>query len=280
MAAASDSAGGDGHLEPLAAGRNGEAGRFGFGQAVEAEQGEALARADGAERAEMDLGRHHLRAGGGRRREADRHDAFARGLPEVDAGHDLLSDVAALLEIDAVQMVEVGVVGKGVAVDEIDAALGHAEPDPVRGVAPGRVGVGCGEDRARADHAPAEIGVARVAHDEIFRGRRRGAPHGGDAERGRAIGDRHLRAQLLEVEPLGQIRGLTCETIEQKERRLLARRGDDDEVEQQLALRTEEGGIARIAPFHGERAVREQPMEQIGRVGAADGDDAALGQEA
>ena len=62
----------------------------------------------------------------------DPHDALARGPAMLHARDDLLADVAALVEIDAVEQVEVGVVREGVAVGEIDAALRHADGDAQR----------------------------------------------------------------------------------------------------------------------------------------------------
>ena len=47
------------------------------------------------------------------------------------AAHYLLADIAALVEGDAVQRIHGGIVRKGVAEDEIDAALGDGEPDAV-----------------------------------------------------------------------------------------------------------------------------------------------------
>ena len=58
-----------------------------------------------------------------RRRElvvGNRHDAAARGGAVLDARDDLLADIAALVEIDAVELVHVGFVRKGVAVDEVE----------------------------------------------------------------------------------------------------------------------------------------------------------------
>ncbi len=64
--------------------------------------------------------------GGGVGRDLDARDALARRPAVLHARDDLLPDVAALVEIDAVQEVEVGVVRKGVAIGEIDAALRNA----------------------------------------------------------------------------------------------------------------------------------------------------------
>ena len=50
----------------------------------------------------------------------------------LHARHHLLADIAALLEIDPVELVHVGLVREGVAVGEIESARRHAERDPVR----------------------------------------------------------------------------------------------------------------------------------------------------
>ena len=76
----------------------------------------------------------------------DRHDAAARGAAMLDARHHLLADIAAFVEIDAGELVHVGLVRKGVAVDEVEPAARHAERNAVR-----LVGV-------RVDELRAEIG--------------------------------------------------------------------------------------------------------------------------
>ena len=59
------------------------------------------------------LARRHRDAGFRRRAvEGDRHDAGARGAAMLDARHDLLADEAALVEIDAAELVHVGFVRK------------------------------------------------------------------------------------------------------------------------------------------------------------------------
>ena len=47
----------------------------------------------------------------------------------LHAGDDLLADIAALVEIDPVEKVEIGVVREGVRIGEIEAALGRADRD-------------------------------------------------------------------------------------------------------------------------------------------------------
>ena len=46
-----------------------------------------------------------------------------------DPGDNFLSDVAALFEIDPVELVEIGFVGECVGVDEVKAATRHAKRD-------------------------------------------------------------------------------------------------------------------------------------------------------
>ena len=50
----------------------------------------------------------------------------------LHARDDFLADIAAFGEIDAAELVHVGLVRKGVAIAEIEAALRHAERDAVR----------------------------------------------------------------------------------------------------------------------------------------------------
>ena len=86
-----------------------------------------------AERADLLLAGHHRQAGGGRELViGDRHDAAARAAAMLDARHHLLADIAALVEIDAGELVHVGFVREGVAIGEIHAAARHAERDAVR----------------------------------------------------------------------------------------------------------------------------------------------------
>jgi hypothetical protein len=54
--------------------------------------------------------------------EANRNDAGASNSPMLDAGNNLLTDEAAFVEIDAMELVHVAPVRKGVAIDEIHPA--------------------------------------------------------------------------------------------------------------------------------------------------------------
>ena len=89
-----------------------------------------------------------------------RDDAPPRRAAMAHAAHHLLADVAALVEGDAVRANPCRIEGKGVAEDEVDAALGNGERDPVPMPVGGR---GIGRDGAALrEPAAAERGKARV----------------------------------------------------------------------------------------------------------------------
>src|SRR4029453_1602476 len=83
------------------------------------------------------------------------HHAAARGAAVLDARDHLLSDEAALVEIDAAELVHVGLMWKCIAVDEIEAAARDAKRDAMPLV--GR--------RFRSDEAAlVEIDAAELVH--------------------------------------------------------------------------------------------------------------------
>ena len=136
---------------------------------VEPQQREPAASGRRAEHADLLLARHHRQAGAGREVVIDdRHDAAARAGAMLDARDHLLPDIAAFVEIDAGELVHVGLVREGVAIDEIHAAARHAERDAVRldrlGVGEPRAEIGgCLGGQMRRQHAAhAERGQARV----------------------------------------------------------------------------------------------------------------------
>ena len=59
-------------------------------------------------------------------------DALPRGTAMLHARHHLLADEAALLEVDAVQLIEHRLMREGVAESVVAAALGHAKRDAAR----------------------------------------------------------------------------------------------------------------------------------------------------
>ena len=50
----------------------------------------------------------------------------------LHARHHLLADIAALVEIDAGELIHVGLVREGIAIDEVEPAARHAKRDAVR----------------------------------------------------------------------------------------------------------------------------------------------------
>ena len=108
----------------------------------------------------------------------DRHDAGARGAAMLHARHHLLADVAALVEIDAGELVHVGLVREGVAVDEVEPAARHAERDAMRLVGVrldelgAEIGGGLLGEMRRQHDALAERGQPRVGIDQAVFGRR------------------------------------------------------------------------------------------------------------
>ena len=107
-------------------------------------------------------------ASGAKPSKRDRHHARARGAAMLDARDHLLADEAALVEVDAAELVHVGLVRKGIAVNEIEAAARHAERDPVRLVGGGleqlraEIGRGLGGQVRRQHAAQAQRRQARI----------------------------------------------------------------------------------------------------------------------
>ena len=108
---------------------------------------------------------------------ANRHGARARDAAMLHARDHLLADIAAFGEIDAAELVHVGLVREGVAVAEIDAALRNAERDAVRLVfarvdeGGAEIGGGVGGKMRRHYHAQTERRQARIGIAEAECGR-------------------------------------------------------------------------------------------------------------
>ena len=206
----------------------------------------------------------------------------------LHARHHLLADVAALVEIDAVELVHVGLVREGVAVDEIEPAARHAERDAVR-----LVGGGLDQlrrrDRPRPPWPDAAAACTRwpsagsrgSAIDQAVFGRRRSpsqtaiTPSTSD----RSSTD-HLGAQLVEIELLDERRRERARAIEEEAAAVLGRRLGDDEIDDDLALRRQQRGEARLrraSPWS--MSVVSSPLRKVARVGAGDLDHAAVGEK-
>ena len=96
-------------------------------------------------------------ASGAKPSNAHGHYPRARGAAVFDARDHLLADEAALVEVDAAELVHVGLVRKGIAIDEVEAAARHAERDPMRLVG-GRV------EQLRAEVGRGLLGEVRREH--------------------------------------------------------------------------------------------------------------------
>ena len=152
---------------------------------------------------------------------------------------------------------------EGIAERIVATAFGDAERDPVRVI------------RARVtgryvcpDAAISEVAVARVGERETSRRRRNG-------DSADVLGDRDFGAQLVEREPLDQFCGLGSQRFEQETVGGAQRK----ELEQDLALRRQQGGEARIAGQQCVERIGREVVEERYGVGAIDGDERALDQE-
>ena len=193
---------------------------------------------------------------------------------------DLLADIAALFEIDPVELVE--------AVFQQQRLLGHQVPPPV-GYAIGdaeRVVIrarrffdaGAPQRRfaARADHPRAERRGARIGEDfgalNAARLRLRAVAEQRMDRVGQRGIDRHVGAQLVHRQPLRQRRTRIRLAVE-------AERGvppEDQEVEEILALGGQQGGVDRRAGVQPADVVGDQPLEEAARVAARDRQDGPI----
>ncbi len=228
-------------------------------------------RADGADdgSACRDLG-----TGRQRRLACDRHDALAGAAAMLHAAHHLLADEAALVEGDAVEKIEVGLVREGIAEGIVLAALRHAECDAV-----GVVGLGPGigrRNRCLRENAPAKLGKTRVREiDDAVGGAGSRPPLREHAVGAAGVGDLDLGAQAVQLQPLDQLRHFLFRGFEQES----ARRFDHEEVEQDLALGCQQAGMDRRLVRQQSHVVGDDALQQLLRVVAGNAHDAAIGQQ-
>ena len=166
----------------------------------------------------------------------DPHDARARGAAMLHPRHHFLSDIAALVEIDAVQAVHIGLVRKRVAVHEIEPAARHACGDAMRliGVTVDEVGA----DQVGHlllqffgnENAPAERIVARVGEGEIGLHGGLAVPYRQYAEAVGEVFDRDLGAQLVEAELVGEALRQRARRIDQEAAAMAGGRLRDQEI--------------------------------------------------
>ena len=195
----------------------------------------------------------------------------------------LLADEAAFLEIDPMELVHVGFMREGVPIDEIEAAGGHAELDPMRLIGGGidqlgpergrRVGRVGRRDAAQAQFRQAGVRIARAPVR-----RRSAVPDRHHAGNSGQILDDDLCAQFVEAQPLDQ-RGRERTRAVEVERVAMGRTGiRNDEVHDDLALRGQERGKAGARGGHLAHVGGHEPVEELAGIDAGDLDHAAVGE--
>ena len=161
----------------------------------------------------------------------------------LHARNHFLADIAALGEIDAAELVHVGLVREGVAVAEIDAAVRDAERDAVRFVFAGldnrraKLGGRLGGAMRRQHDAQPECGQARIGVAEADAGRAVAIPCRQHAKDLGQIFDDHASAQLVEVELVDHRFGERARDVEEEAAAIARRRLSNDEIRDDLALR-------------------------------------------
>ncbi len=240
---------GIGDADRKAAGGQRHAGIQRVGGAIDPDQREALAigrRAHGADRLVAGEDRR-CPASGGEAVEHDANGAGARGAAMLHPRHHFLADVTALVEIDAVQAVHVGLVRKRVAIHEVEPAARHAGGDAMRFI-------GGAVDQIRADQVgdllreflrhqnpPAERGVARIGEGEVRLHRRARHPRP-RARRGcpDRFSIRDLGAQFVETELVGERLRQRARAVDQEAAAMAGGRLGDQEIDDDLALRRQQ----------------------------------------
>ncbi len=199
--------------------------------------------------------------------------------------HHLLSDVTALVEIDAVQAVHVGFVRKRIAIHEVEAAARNAGGDAM-GV------IGCAIDQIRADqigdflcellgdkNPPAERGVARFGECQIGLYCKIAIPRREHAETVRQIFDRDLGAQFVETELVGESLRQRARAVDQEAAAMAGRRLGDQEIHNYLALRRQQRPESAETGAKQRNVCRDEAVEKVARIIAADLDHAPVGKK-
>ena len=137
------------------------------------------------------------RAGSGEGAHAlDGHDALPRRAAMLHARDDLLPDIASLLEVDAIQLIEQRLMREGVAERVVAAAFRHAEADAHGVIVRFLSGLAAKLRRARSagnEKAKAKLGQPGVGINNGAFGQARGsAPRRSDGERRRRCNFRRL----------------------------------------------------------------------------------------
>ncbi len=83
----------------------------------------------------------------------------------------------------------------------------------------------------------------------------------------------------MQIQPLDEIGGLLAGAIDQIARANFLRQRNDEEIEQQFALRRQKPGIAAFSLGNIQHAIGDEPLQKTRGVGARHFDDAAIVQE-
>ena len=129
-----------------------------------------------------------------------------------------------------------------------------------------RARLGARHDFAFAKPLGAGIGIDVTARRVL----RLVAPIGENAKVRALVGDCDFRAQPIEAQPLGEIGGLTSRAIERERRAGFGRQPRDEKIEQYLALRREQRGVARLARAELFDVVGQHALKEGRRILAAD----------
>ncbi len=203
----------------------------------------------------------------------------------LDARDHLLAHIAALGEVDAVQLVHVGFVREGVAIAEVEPAARDAERDAVRlvGLRLDQRGAEVGRrllGKMRRQHHPrTEGGQARIGIDQAVIRDPLAIPQRQHAQRLREILDRDGRAQLVEIQLVDQGFCERARAVDEKAAAVRGRRLGHDAVGHDLSLRAEQRRKAGPFGRHAADIGREQPVQKASRRLAAHFDDAAVGKQ-
>src|SRR6266576_4482253 len=183
----------------------------------------------------------------------------------------LLSDVAALLEIDAVQAVHVGFVRKRIAIDKVESAPRNAGSDAVSliGSAVDQLGAnqigGLLRERLGHKNTPAEDGVARIGECQIRRYSGMAVPSREHAKTVRQILDRDLGAQFVEAKLVRERLRQRARAVDQEAAAVAGRRLGDQKIRCYFALRGQQGPEAAEAGPKQRNVCRDSAGEKVAR---------------
>ncbi len=196
----------------------------------------------------------------------------------LHAGDDLLPDIAALVEIDAAELVHQGFVRKGVVEGEVSSTLRHAEgdevPDPRRLA---RIRRPCILEAVSGhERAPAERRQPRIRDGDAVAGLRALPPTGQHRPVGARVPEADLGAEPIGGEPLQELGRPRCRDVEEEARPAAIRRVEDEHVRDDLPLRSEKRAVPGAARRETVEIAGQETVEEGASLLARDLDHAAV----